>query len=292
MTYKYHVLGTPYGGEHTIGTIPKKVAEYWLKQGADAFNDYMFAWDDEKVELNKNIPREFQIEQDWYEIDDIEHICSVEFHDSSVLIVEDAKTGETVAEIEMTDNKLGVVGDALTKAIENDENIYNGEKVIVYGQSFEEGSFTFENLVTDEPFDASKVKLDVTLWDNLKLVHAVCYGNQTLCIENGDTIRKSMAVWIMANIAESTDGSRESALKLIKSEELETEHAADTLKADKEVVLAAVQKDGDALGYAADSFKSDKEVVLAAVQNYGGALEYADDSLKEDEDILEASGKQ
>ena len=37
MTYKYHVLGTPYGGEHTIGTIPKKVAEYWLKQGADAF---------------------------------------------------------------------------------------------------------------------------------------------------------------------------------------------------------------------------------------------------------------
>ena len=70
----------------------------------------------------------------------------------------------------------------------------------------------------------------------------------------------------MANITESTDGSRESALKLIKSEELETEHAADTLKADKEVVLAAVQKDGY-------------------------ALDYADDSLKEDEDILEASGK-
>ena len=111
MTYKYHVLGTPHGGEHTIGTIPKKVAEYWLKQGADAFHDYMFAWDDEKAELNKNIPREFQIEQDWYEIDDIEHICSVEFHDSSVLIVEDAKTGETIAEIEMTDEIKQTVGE-------------------------------------------------------------------------------------------------------------------------------------------------------------------------------------
>ena len=125
MTYKYHVLGTSNGGEHTIGTIPKKVAEYWLKQGDDAFQEYMFAWDDEKVELNKNIPEEFQLEQDWYDIDDIGHICSVEFHDSNVLIVEDAKTGETVTEIEMTDDKLGVVDDVLTKAIENDENIYN-----------------------------------------------------------------------------------------------------------------------------------------------------------------------
>ena len=152
-------------------------------------------------------------------------------------------------------------------AIENDKNIYNGEKYIVYGKSFEEGNFSFENLVTDEPFDASKVKLDVvTLWDNLKLVHAVCYGNQTLCIEDGDTNRKSTEVWIMANIAESTDGSRESVLKLIKNKEPELEHADDSLKADK-------------------------EVVLAAVQNAGEVLEYADDSLKEDEDILEASGK-
>ena len=40
-----------------------------------------------------------------------------------------------------------------------------------------------------------------------------------------------------------------------------------TLIADREVVLAAVQQDGDALRYASEELRGDREVVLAAERN-------------------------
>ena len=199
MTYEYNVWGSRYGGEHTIGTIPKNVAKYWLEKGQDAFKEYMFAgyWEDDKEELNKTIPKEYQIDKYWHDLDDIDHIDTVEFESSNVLIVTDAKTGETVAEINMTDDKLGAVCNAESDAYENDEELFDGKKVIVYGQSFEKGGFNFENLVIDEPFDESKVKFDVSIWDDLKLVDAVNYGDDiTLNVEGGDTTGKSMAMWI------------------------------------------------------------------------------------------------
>ena len=45
-------------------------------------------------------------------------------------------------------------------------------------------------------------------------------------------------------------------------------------RADKEVVMAAVQQDGRALQYAAEPLRADRKVVLAAVQQNGGALEH------------------
>ena len=47
------------------------------------------------------------------------------------------------------------------------------------------------------------------------------------------------------------------------------------LRGDRDVVLAAVQQDGDALEYASAELQADREVVLAAVQQDGYALEYA-----------------
>ena len=52
------------------------------------------------------------------------------------------------------------------------------------------------------------------------------------------------------------------------------------LKAEKEIVLAAVQQDWSALEYAAPELKADKEIVLAAVQRHGDALRYAAPELK------------
>ena len=43
------------------------------------------------------------------------------------------------------------------------------------------------------------------------------------------------------------------------------EHVSDELKADKEVVMAAVKKDSDALQFSSDELKADEEVI--ALQN-------------------------
>ena len=42
--YKYKVSISRYGGEHTIGTIPTKVANWWLEnQTADEFEEYILS---------------------------------------------------------------------------------------------------------------------------------------------------------------------------------------------------------------------------------------------------------
>jgi len=68
--YNYYLMVGPYGGKHTIGTIPKKVAEYWLNKGADAFDEYMLDDDHDKINNSGSIPKEYQLPV-WYELNNI-----------------------------------------------------------------------------------------------------------------------------------------------------------------------------------------------------------------------------
>ena len=89
------------------------------------------------------------------------------------------------------------------------------------------------------------------------------------------------------------------------------QYAAEPLKSDREIVLAAVksggdwpahmatlwlheavQRNGGALSYAAAPLKADREIVLAAVQRYGFALKYAATPLEDDREIVLAAVQQ
>ena len=64
---------------------------------------------------------------------------------------------------------------------------------------------------------------------------------------------------------------KKEALKQIKAGNFFLADADDKLKADKEVVLAAVKQDGSNLQYAWHIVAADKEVVLEAVKTCGAA---------------------
>jgi hypothetical protein len=197
MKYEYHIYGSRCGGEHTIGTIPKKVAEYWSQQGADAFEEYMLNWEHEELNEGASIPKEYQL-PNWYELDDIDHMCSIEFHEGNIVTVTDITNqkeddmpwvGNVIAEIPMTEDKIGSFIDEVAKAPNKDD-------FIVYGQSFEKGICSFETLKIDEPFDASKLKFDVAVWDDLYLVSGLIYDDKYLANEGMEGETKSMACWI------------------------------------------------------------------------------------------------
>ena len=69
------------------------------------------------------------------------------------------------------------------------------------------------------------------------------------------------------------------------------EDADEKLKADKEVVLAAVKQNGLALEYADKKLKGDKEVVLTAIKQDADAFIFADKKLKADKKIVMAKTK-
>lgn len=66
-------------------------------------------------------------------------------------------------------------------------------------------------------------------------------------------------------------------------------HASAGMRADKDVVLAAVQCRGAALQVADASLGADKEVVLAAVTDDGEALEFASEALRNDKEVCLAA---
>ena len=63
-------------------------------------------------------------------------------------------------------------------------------------------------------------------------------------------------------------------------------YASDTLKNDRDVVLAAVQHYGMVLHYASANLRNDQDIVLAAVQQHGDALQYASDGLRNDQGVV------
>ena len=61
------------------------------------------------------------------------------------------------------------------------------------------------------------------------------------------------------------------------------------LQGDREVVLAAVARDGYALRYAAGELQGDREVVLVAAAQNGAALQYAAAELQGDREVVPAA---
>ncbi len=69
-------------------------------------------------------------------------------------------------------------------------------------------------------------------------------------------------------------------------------YAAEELRGDRGVLLAAVRHDGYALQFASDELKDDKEIVLTAIETYeGDVLEYASKRLKDDKETVLAAVK-
>ena len=66
-------------------------------------------------------------------------------------------------------------------------------------------------------------------------------------------------------------------------------HASENLRANRQIVIAAVQHCGCALDSASDDLKADREIVLVAVQNDATSLKYASRSLRGDREIVLAA---
>lgn len=69
-------------------------------------------------------------------------------------------------------------------------------------------------------------------------------------------------------------------------------NASKELQADRDVVLSAVRQDGYALEYAAAELQADREIVSTAIQQKGDALQFASEDLRADRQlVLEAIGR-
>eukprot|EP00971_Amphidinium_carterae_P305741 6076190-Amphidinium_carterae.1 len=95
-----------------------------------------------------------------------------------------------------------------------------------------------------------------------------------------DALREVGEVWRSDN---------EVVLAAVQANGQALEFAAEALRGDREIVLAAVQQCGAALRYATEALNGDREFVLTAVQKNARALEYATEALKADREVVLAA---
>jgi hypothetical protein len=87
-------------------------------------------------------------------------------------------------------------------------------------------------------------------------------------------------------VPEALRADKEVVLAAVTQEGFSLWYASQALRADKEVVLAAVAQNANALNHAAEALRADKEVVLAAVAQHGFALERAAEALRADKEFV------
>ena len=185
-TYKISMWG--YGGEKTMGTVDRKIYDYFKHRRLD-LSDY--AWDSDYADEN-NIPDEMQPfpPGSWYECDDMAHAHGVN-RGAGTLQIED-ENGEVIYERSLEDLDGG--SDDSPEWSCGDE-VWIDEKpagtVVFIGNSNEKGTFFEADLPLTMPFDITKLTLNYDEIDGEELVNGIEYDGETIDNWGGNTDGKS-----------------------------------------------------------------------------------------------------
>lgn len=184
-TYKIQMWG--YGGEKVMGTVDRKIYDYFKRRRLDLSE---FAWDSDYAEEN-NIPEEFQPfpPGSWYECDNMGHVNGVS-RDAGTLYIEDEQGNEVVQ------RSLGDFdGGDDSPEWQCNEEVWVGSQpdgtVVFLGNSNEKGTFFEADLELTAPFDITKLVLGYDDFDGEDIINYVSYDGEDIDNWGGSTDGKS-----------------------------------------------------------------------------------------------------
>lgn len=201
-TYRISMWG--YGGERVMGTVDRKIYDYFKQRRLD-LSDY--AWNDSYAEEN-NIPKEMRpfYPGSWYECDDMGHVSGVSKNSGTIQI--DDENGESIFEQSLYDCN-GLEG----PEISTDEEVWIDEKpagtIVFVGASNEKGTFFEGQIELTAPFNIEKLMLSVVDFDGEDIVVGVTYNGEDINNYGGSTDGKSSDFGFYVAHSQETSGSWE-----------------------------------------------------------------------------------
>lgn len=189
-TYKLRLWG--YGGEYVMGTVDRKIYDYFRQHRLDVSE---LAWSYEYAEEN-NIPEDMLPFEpgNWHDCDNLGHSWGVD-RNSGTLQVED-ENGNVVYEKELESiSGGGEYEDPPEPEWGGSEEIWIDSQpkgtVVFVGTSSEKGTFFEADLELKMPFNPGKLCLHYDEIDGNEIVTSVTYDGEELSNEGGDTSGKS-----------------------------------------------------------------------------------------------------
>ena len=188
-TYKVRLWG--YGGEYVMGTVDRKIYDYFRERRLSVEE---FAWDSDYAEQN-DIPKDMWPFDpgSWHDCDNMGHAWGVDRNAGTIQI--DDENGDTIWEKQLEDCVGWDENDEPTPEIGGDDEYWIDSQpkgtVVFIGVSSEKGTFFEADLELKMPFDAGKLCLNITEIDGNEIVTSVSYNGVELDHEGGDTNGKS-----------------------------------------------------------------------------------------------------
>jgi len=224
--YRYTLTVEGYGGEHVMGLLSKEQSKFWKEPYTYSFNnqkvkdfkEYMTNHNKEDDKKYIDLKEEHKVKE-WHLVDDIlHHYCPI-LNEESSIVVDDDITGDNVIEYKLSEVEIDETINPYSNLLNENFNVLNhlndekkigygidfiGDRQVMFGQKLEQGSFSFEQIETDKPFDKYKLKLLVKLFylgtahepKPIKLVYGLLYDGEVSESSGGDTIQKDFNVWI------------------------------------------------------------------------------------------------
>lgn len=178
-TYKIHLWG--YGGEYAMGTVDKKIYEYFRQRRLSVSD---FAWNSDYAEEN-NIPEDMWpfTPGSWYECEDMGHVYGVDRSSGTMQILDDKD--QVIYERPLEDL------DGCDVQLSTGDEVYidNQPKgtVVFFGYTSDKGTFFEADIDLTQPFDPEKLCITVDEFDGNEIVTSVQYDEVDLCNNGGDT---------------------------------------------------------------------------------------------------------
>ena len=187
-TYKVRLWG--YGGEYVMGTVDRKVYDYFREHRLDVSE---FAWNYEYADENE-IPEDVRPFEpgSWHDCDNMGHSWGVDRSAGSIQV--DDENGDTVYEKELQNISGWNEEDPEPEWGGGDEVWIDSQPpgtVVFIGTSSEKGTFFEADLELKMPFDPSKLCLSYDEIDGNEIVTSVSYDGEDLENCGGDTNGKS-----------------------------------------------------------------------------------------------------
>jgi len=183
-TYKVVLYG--YGGEYVMGTVERKVYDYFKRRRLD-LSDY--AWDHSQDDID--VPEDMQPfwPGNWHDCDDMGHAWGVDRNAGTLQILNE--NDEVIYEAS-TD---ALCGDEDEPEFSFEDEVWIDMKpagtVVFVATSSEKGTFFEGHLELQSPFDITKLTLEVTEIDGNEIISGVKYKEEDVDNYGGDTSGKS-----------------------------------------------------------------------------------------------------
>ena len=187
-TYKISLWG--YGGEKVMGTVDRKIYDYFKHRRLD-LSDY--AWDSDYAEEN-NIPEDMQPfpAGSWYECDGMAHASGVNRDAGTIQITDE--NDETVYERQL-DGLSGFNEEDPEPEFECNDEVWVDQEdpgtVVFLGCSNEKGTFFEGEIELTSPFDITKLILGYDEIDGEPIINCVTYEGGSIDNWGGSTDGKS-----------------------------------------------------------------------------------------------------